>query len=438
MLRLDLSCLRTYASPRELDASLRLMLADYAFLHDLPVPKEDTSGGMLLKLIYTLYKSKGPLVVLIDEYDKPILDHIGDAGQAEEIRQVLRTFYTNLKSCDEFLRFLLLTGISKFSKVGVFSALNNLEDVSMDAQYGSLLGYTQEEVESCFADRIADAAGKMHLSRDDFMRRLKDYYDGFCFDGRTRLYNPFSLMQCLKKAEFANYWYDSGSPSFIVNWMKEHHIKAPEEYRHIKVRSGFTGSQEIERADAASFLYQSGYLSIENKEDQLLTLDYPNREVLDSLSGLYLELIYSVKQYAALGTDVWRALEKGSIDELVRLYNIALAEIHYEYFPHRDEFWYRSLFLMLLRGAGVIVFAEVHTSQGRSDALISLDDRVIVLEFKLAKCSEEVERAVNEGRQQLVERGYAQGYVGEGRQVIEAVIVADDEKRRAAAWSAAR
>jgi hypothetical protein len=155
--------------------------------------------------------------------------------------------------------------------------MNNLNDISMDEQYGDIVGYTQPELETRFAGWIDGAARKMGLSREDLLRQLEDYYDGFCFDGRTRLYNPFSIMQCLLKARLSNYWYESGSPSFIVEYMKQHSIQDPEAYRHLEVDQSFAGSQEIERAKPESFLYQSGYLTIEKWEGHAITLDYPNR-----------------------------------------------------------------------------------------------------------------------------------------------------------------
>ncbi|MBQ6669579.1 MAG: AAA family ATPase [Deltaproteobacteria bacterium] len=389
-----------------------------------------SSGDKLQELLRSLYKAHGPVVVLIDEYDKPILDNIGNIEAAEEMRQALRSFYTVLKSCDEYLRFVLLTGISKFSKVGVFSAMNNLNDISMDEQYGNIVGYTQEELEGYFAGWIDEAAGKMGLAREDLIKQLKDYYDGFCFDGTTRLYNPFSIMQCLLKARLSNYWYESGSPSFITTYMKQHAIQDPEEYRHIEVDQGFAASQEIERARPESFLYQSGYLTIEKWEGQSLTLDYPNREVLDSISKMYLETVYHVEGYTSIGSKLWRALKGGDIDEALHLYNTALAGIPYEDFMKQSESLYRALFLMLLRGAGISANGELHTCRGRSDLVVVFPERVVVLEFKLARRESEIEGLKAKGMQQIEERGYAAPYDAGRRAVTAAVVVADVEKRQ--------
>lgn len=427
---LDMSGFDKPKTGAELNQALLAELEDTAKEKGLDIMPSPYCGKTLKSLIRELYKKSGCVSVLIDEYDGPILDSIDNLQRAEEMREVLRSFYTVLKSCDKYLRFVFITGISKFSKVGVFSAMNNLDDISMDEQYGDITGYTQNELEAYFSDRIDAMADRLQTNRADILLRLKDYYDGFSFDGKHTLYNPFSVMQCLKKAEFGNYWYESGSPSFIVKWMKDHDIKEPEKYRHIQVRSDFTGSKEIENADPASFLYQSGYLTVEKKEERLFTLDYPNREVLDSLSGMYLELIYHVEQFASLGTKIWHALENADLTETAKLFNAAAAEIPYEDFPNRNEFWYRSLFLMLLRGAGITAFAEVHTYKGRSDTVISFNNQIIVLEFKFAAKTSDVEKKNTEGRRQLREMGYADSYKADNRRVITAVLVADDEKRQ--------
>ena len=430
VLRFDISTCE-HDTPGLLKQSLQEMLSRRARRFQVTLHSQ-TLNGQLQDLLEEIYNLHGGIVVLIDEYDQPILDSIGDLQKAEQLRSILRSFYTTLKGCDEFLRFVMLTGISKFSKTGVFSALNNLEDISLDAQFGDITGYTQEELEFFFSDKISEAAQTLQISREHFLKRLKDYYDGFSFDGRIKLYNPFSILQCLKKAAFNNYWYESGSPSFIVDYLKEHQIREPENYRHTVVKDDFISSQEIERADPCSFLFQSGYLTIEKKQDQMLTLDFPNREVLDSLSGMYLKLIYKVEGYALLGNELWKVLRQGDMAAAVKLFNTALAAIPYDDFgSSQNESWYRSLFIMLLRGAGITAYSEPHTSKGRADVVIQFKQQIVIIEFKFAASSSEVERKRTEGEKQLQDREYAKTYDVEGRRVITAVIVTDAEKRQA-------
>lgn len=203
VLRFDISTCE-HDTPGLLKQSLQEMLSRRARRFQVTLHSQ-TLNGQLQDLLEEIYNLHGGIVVLIDEYDQPILDSIGDLQKAEQLRSILRSFYTTLKGCDEFLRFVMLTGISKFSKTGVFSALNNLEDISLDAQFGDITGCTQEELEFFFSDKISEAAQKLQIGREQFLERLKDYYDGFSFDGAVKLYNPFSILQCLKKAEFGNY-----------------------------------------------------------------------------------------------------------------------------------------------------------------------------------------------------------------------------------------
>ena len=429
VLRFDMSMMKS-DSANGLEQTLMETIDRLALELQLTLPSK-TVEGMFQDILLNLCKRDGKVVVLIDEYDKPMLDNIGDLEKADAVRYVLRSFYTVLKGCDEYLRFVMLTGISKFSKTGVFSAMNNLNDISMDTQYGDIVGYTQRELEENFADWIDNAAQRMDLGRVELLKRMKDYYDGFCFDGENSLYNPFSIMQCLKKGRLSNYWYTSGSPSFIVTYMKQHDIKSPEEYRHIEVIEDFADAQEIERARPESFLYQSGYLTIERKEEQALILDYPNREVLDSLSRMYLEHVYHVESYGALGSQTWKALKGHDIAKVVEIYNVALAGIPYEDYADQRESWYRSLFLMLLRGAGITANGEAHTNMGRPDVIAQFPEQVIVLEFKYAKDSSEVDNKRAEGERQIKEKNYAMPYEGEGREITTAVIVIDGEKRKA-------
>lgn len=428
VLRFDMST-RELGSTEIFIHSLKSMLKRKALNYDIEI-MSDTLNDMLEELLEALYKKQGQIVVLIDEYDKPILDNIDSLQKAQEMREILRSFYMVLKGCDEYLKFVMLTGISKFSKIGVFSAMNNLDDISMDRRYGDMLGYTQAELEKYFAEWIDSTSEQMGIAKVEFLCQMKNYYDGFSFDGEKRIYNPFSIMQCLSKAQFGNYWYVSGSPTFIIRYMKTLSISDPDQYRHLEVPEDFLDSHEIEYSTPESFLYQSGYLTIEKRQGDILTLDYPNEGVMRSINRMYLDDVYHVKQYITLGNQIWQALSAGEIDKTIALYNEALAEIPYDDFPKRDEFWYRSLFLMLLKGAGIISYAEVHTFKGRADIVIQFRSQIIVLEFKFAVKNSDVDKMRLLGNAQLRDREYAKSYKVSGVKVIEKVVVANDEERK--------
>lgn len=435
VLRFDMS--RTVTNDaNNLDNSIKELISRLSRKHKVNLYSESTEG-MLADLLEGIFEKNGLFVLLIDEYDNPILDNITNLQKADEMREVLRSFYTTIKSYDEHFRFVFITGISKFSKTGVFSAMNNLMDISLDQEYGDITGYTQDELKFYFRDWIDSASQKMKISPDSLIVRLKDYYDGFSFDGFTRLYNPFSIMLCLSKGRLDNYWYTSGSPSFIAKYMKEHKIQNPDEYRHMEVPSDFADSHEIETSKPESFLYQSGYLTIEKFENDVITLDYPNEEVRKSLARMYLDEFYHINGFLTLGTQIWQFLTTGDIEQVITVYNIAIADIPYEDFSKRDEFWYRSLFVMLLRGAGFIPLAEVHTYKGRADVVIQFDRQIVVLEFKFAETSSDIDKKKMEGLEQIKEKGYAESYDSEGRKVISAAVVADDENRKVMAFETA-
>ena len=441
VIKLDMSGLGRYKDSDELNNSILNYFERFLFVNDFNnIPMKNDAGDMLADIIIRLYKQFGQVVVLIDEYDKPITDNIDDLKKANEIRELLRPFYGILKTYTDYLRFVFITGISKFTKVGIFSGLNNLNDISMDDKYGDILGYTQQELEENFSDWIEITAQKKSMSKQKLLERIKEYYDGFSFDGITRVYNPFSVLNFFDKGDFYNYWYISSTPSFLAKYLKKHDVKRPDLYKNKEVDIHFADAREIETASVESFLYQSGYLTIKKKEEKLLTLDYPNEEVRSSMAGLYLENMYNIEEYATLGNRIWKALKVGNIENVVELFNQALKPIPYDDYSEnkeknakndeaeRGEYWYRSLFMMLLNATGLTAYPEPHDFQGRSDVVIQFDDKIIIIEFKFAKTSSEVESKRKTGAEQVSQ--YAETYANSNKKIITAVFVADDEKRQ--------
>ncbi|GHS92643.1 ATPase AAA [Synergistales bacterium] len=253
----------------------------------------ETPGDAFYNLLErTAEKYEMSVVVLVDEYDSPILTNIGKPDKVEEAREVLRDIYMRIKAGEQYIHFVFMTGISKFSKMGVFSALNNLKDISISDDYAAMLGYTEEELLSNFSEHIGAAAGYMKISTEALITKIRDYYDGFSFNGESRLYNPFSTLCFLSDRKFQNYWFDSGTPSFIVRYMKDKKLTV-EEFRGYEVSRNFAFTPgEIETASSASFLYQSGYLSLRPGVLNDFSLDYPNHEVLTAMSSLLVGNIF--------------------------------------------------------------------------------------------------------------------------------------------------
>lgn len=263
VLHLDLSALSDFESKEELNNALLDYLDEIIDDNNLNVCHINNAGRYLKKIIRDAYEKFGKIVVLIDEYDKSILDNITDPEKISYTRSLLHSFYSTFNACDKYIYFLFITGISRFTKIGIFSSIKNLVDISFSCDYSAIAGYTQDELEYYFRDWIKFTANKKNFSIDVLLSKMKEYYDGFCFDGKIKVYNPFSILSFLHTKVFKNFWYSSGSPSFIVHWMKKHHIQHPDEYRHIEVDIDFADLCEIENAEPASFLYQSGYLTIE-------------------------------------------------------------------------------------------------------------------------------------------------------------------------------
>ena len=437
VIKLDMSGLAKYKDGEGLNRSLiNYLVRYYIKKYKLDIVVKDNSDDVFLDVINELYEQFGPVALLIDEYDKPITDNINNLEKANEMRETLRSFYGVLKGCSQ-VKFIMITGVSKFSKTGVFSSLNNLEDLSLDKDYSDIVGYTQKELEDNFSNWLDKTEKELSMDRKELLDTIEYYYDGFSFDGIVRVYNPFSVLNFFKKSEFNNYWYTSSTPSFLVSYLKQHQINNLEQFRHLEVASDFADEHEIEKATPESFLFQAGYLTIEKKERKnkvvFLTLDYPNEEVKQSMSRLFLKDIYKIDRYIPLGDKLWEAiksLNEGNIENIVDMFNNALSKIPYSDFPkNQNEYWYRSLFVMLLRGgAGVTSFQESYTSEGRSDLIIPFDDKIIIIEFKFAKSSKGVPKARTEGEEQV--KQYAKTYENENKKVITIVLVADNRKRK--------
>ena len=454
VITLDMSALGYYTNIKELNESLIDYLEEIIKDYNLNIQITENSGRLFAKIIKELNKKFGSVVVLVDEYDKPITDNIDNIKKANEIREYLRSFYTVLKTYSDYLRFVFITGISKFSKVGIFSGLNNLKDISMTKEQGDIAGYTQKELEDNFGAYLEIVSKELATDKDKLLTKIKKYYDGFSFDGITRVYNPFSILNFFEDKKFRNYWYDSCTPSFLAKYFKAHKIEDSEEYRHLKVSSDFTNASEIEQATPESFLFQSGYLTIEKWEDEdEIILDYPNEEIKKSLPKLYLNNIYNITDYIKLADEILVSLKNGDMINVMLIFNGILARIPYDDFANdainkqtietlneeqkkifekiiysKKEKWYRSLFIMLLSVVKVQFYPEVHDFQGRSDVVIPFDDKIIIIEFKLAPNSKDVPAKKKEGEEQI--KKYIPAYENTNKKVITTVFVADDEKRQ--------
>jgi len=246
--------------------------------------------ALLEELILAL-AARGQVVILVDEYDKPLTDNLTNLAEAEKIREAPRGFYTLIKSMDAYLRFVFITGISHFSKVGLFSAMNNLTDITMTPHFATLLGLTEDEVRRDLREHIAAFAAETGMTEGEMLEKMRYWYNGFCFAANSPyVYNPFSTLQLFYNRHFANYWFDSGTPTFLIKLIKERQIDIAA-FDNLEVPELAFGTYQIESLDLIPLLFQTGYLTIKDSRQDpfgtIFTLSYPNREVENAFLFLF-------------------------------------------------------------------------------------------------------------------------------------------------------
>jgi Predicted AAA-ATPase/PD-(D/E)XK nuclease superfamily len=355
------------------------------------VLESDTVGFMFQELIQKLHSKTGrKVVVLIDEYDKPIVDYLEELETAEINRNILKSFYGILKPADEHLEFVLLTGVSKFSKVSVFSDLNNLNDISLDEDYATLVGITQTELEQYFEDAIKILAEKNESSNADFLAKIKHWYNGYSWDGLQRVYNPFSLLNFFSgTGKFRNYWFSTGTPNWLVKQLKDKNIY---DVKNVIVPEDELDSFDIHNLQPITLLFQTGYLTIVsyNKEDYLYTLDYPNEEVRMALNQYLLSAFRYDKSSSPLPMVVQlrNALQTHDLETAIEIINTVFSTLPYDLWQKENEHFYHALIHLTFTLLGVYVQSEVHTSRGRCDILVQTKDYIYAFEFKLDKTAQ--------------------------------------------------
>jgi hypothetical protein len=447
VISLDMSAVTTEPDAAGFERSLRLLIAERARSLDVDIPSDLQSSDMIGALVEKCALNPGPRVaVLIDEYDSPIIEALDNPQEIKAVRKILRAFYKKLKALQEKISFTFVTGVCKFSRLGVFSAPNNLFDASLMPEFGAMLGFTHEELLANFGGHLRATAHSLKMGQREFIERLRTYYDGFCFDGRTSLYNPFSTALLLVNKEFGDYWFDSGTSAVIARYVKDNNLVV-EEFRGLSVDQGFAREPgEIDQTGPASFLYQSGYLSLRRDESEGgYILDYPNLEVLRAMSRLMTESVLGDRQEAmGLTRAALAALAESDVDGTVRSFNRLLSGLAYDdiakanrqkaeaLFPglHFGEWLYRSTIRSFLIGAGLRVEAETHGNLGRSDLVVHHRERVWVFELKVTPEGKTDENTAKTALRQALEKNYG----GRFDKPIVVGLAVSEAKRSIAAW----
>ena len=385
----------------------------------------------LKNLIFNVYEKTGKkVVVLIDEYDAPLLDVVHEEKTLPLLRNVMRNFYSPLKDSDPYLHFLFLTGITKFSQLSIFSELNNLVNISMEEEFAAVCGITVDEVLTQMPDYLDRLAAKEGISCEETLAALKRQYDGYHFTWPSPdIFNPFSLILAFAKNRIGSYWFESGTPTFLIEKLREFDA-VPSDISHIEAMASEFDAPTESMTSVIPLLYQSGYVTIKDYDPtcQLYTLDIPNKEIkvglMESLLPNYVNRQWG--RGLTVAARMNRALLHDDIDEMLRLLQAYLLTIPYcdntQYEGH-----YQQLLYVIFSLLGRYVDVEVHTSQGRIDLVMKTGKTIYLFELKLNKSAEVA-------MQQIALKDYAAKYALSGLPVVKVGINFDEERRTIGDW----
>lgn len=368
----------------------------FGIVNDSPDP-----NVRMLNLIKTVHENTGKqVVVLIDEYDAPLLDVVHEDENLSTLREVMRNFYSPLKDCEKMLRFVFLTGITKFSQLSIFSELNNIRNISMSGQYAGICGITKEELTTCFEEDIQILAEKAGLSSEQVVAKLKENYDGYHFAWPSPdIFNPFSLLNCFAEGEFNAYWFGSGTPTYLINMMRKYDFSPIDLGEQMDAgKEDFDAATET-MTTIIPLLYQSGYITIKgyDPDTELYTLALPNKEIR---IGLFRSLMphYLGKDSVKGNTTIAKMsalINKGEIEEALEMYKTFLATLPYcdniNYEGHYQQMLYMAFALL----TNFHILVEQHTAKGRTDITMETKNCIYVMELKFGKSAQEALDQIN-------------------------------------------
>lgn len=401
-----------------IDNSMRNCAREYGIcIQDIEAGTLASRFGNLLQALFR--KTGRKVAVLIDEYDKPLLDNMSAAPELEtKNRELLRGYFGELKKQDDFIKFIFITGVTKFNKVTLFSDLNNLEDISLDDKYSGICGITDKELVENFSSEIQSMSEHMHLTADECLNVLKNEYDGYRFstDG-VGIYNPFSLLNALKKKETGRYWFESGTPGYLIREMQKTDYTLEDFSTGIQEDAETMKNYREGDSDLIPLFYQSGYLTIEKYDPagELYTLGFPNEEVAYGFEKSLVPYVLkgeSSKRFVLI-SQMAADLEEGNADLFMQRLRALMASIPYPEgnVPYSEREWRNQVYLVF-KLLGQRTSAEVHTSMGRVDCVVENASYVYIFEFKQDK---PVEDAIF----QIEDRNYSLAYEAQGRKVIK-------------------
>ena len=356
--------------------------------------KEPSLSVRLKNIVLTAFEQTGKqVVILVDEYDKPLLQTIDNEELHDKFKTILKGVYSILKECDEYIRFGFLTGVTKFSKISLFSDLNNLMDISLDENYTDICGITEEEIKTNFKEHLQAFAEKENTTKEDILSQLKAMYDGYHFSKNTDvdIYNPFSLINSLTRREFENYWFQTGTPTFLIKLLQENDYDLKDLSEGNITARDLTSKESMLNAPIALF-YQSGYLTIKdyNKKSGAYKLGYPNKEVEESFLDFILPKYMHTNENASFSyvEKMYENLENGEIEDFLKTMKTFFASVPYDLIKDTENH-YQTVIFIICKLIGFIVEAEYKIVNGRIDMIVRTDNFLYLFEFKFDKSAEE-------------------------------------------------
>lgn len=415
-----------YLGSEALSERLDSLLQEQESLYGILVAKEEESfyASRFERLLKATYQQTGKqVVILVDEYDKPLLQTmVVNEALNEQYRNELKAFYSVIKTCDEYIRFAFLTGVTKFSKISIFSDLNNLRDISLEKHYAGICGMSQKELEANFQPEIQVLADSQDLTYQETLTALQQWYDGYCFaPAGEGMYNPFSLLNAFAKERFGSYWFETGTPTFLVNYLKEAHYFIPDLDGQVVLTESELQTYRAIAQEPFPILFQSGYLTIKEyiKEARLYRLGFPNDEVRYGFLENLLPA-YTVVPFGETGKSVWQFVEdvrKGNVNGFMERMQSLIAGVSYDNFSNKElklrEQNYQTAVYLIFKLMGQFVQTEVHCSMGRADCVVITIDTVYIFEFKLSGNG-----SAEDALEQIKENAYAAKYKTDGKKIV--------------------
>jgi len=395
---------------------------------------EESPAVRFMSLIRRAYEQTGrKVVVLVDEYDKPLLGAMDDMNVDNEIRKVLKGFYGILKSADEYLRFVFLTGVTKFSKVSVFSDLNHLKDISLDKNYAGICGISETELKDFFEPEINTLADELGKTYNETLCELEKRYDGYHFAENTEgMYNPFSLLRTFAAGRLRDYWFETGTPTFLVRMIKNLNFDVKSLEREVFIPSRSISEYRIDSGDPVPLLYQSGYLTIKDYDERFdeYILGFPNDEVkygfLNELLPVYLQKTNNLSEFY-VGHFI-RDLQAGNVEKFMTRLKAFFAGITYD-LHNKTEKDYQTIFYLLFTLMGQFVEAEPRCAAGRADAIVVTDDTVYAFEFKLTGNG-----TAEDAIQQIDDKGYLIPFTAGNKKMVKIGVEFSAKERTLSRW----